>query len=182
MNHCHARSIPLGTPAVICDGSRQSRIVAAKRIPGGRESHPPSAPTRPAPVVGCGAIHFSRGGQATRSQSSAGCRARCQAGYPSRLVSATGGAEVRWLPLSCLSRPPTDLDGNGGVGGPVGTENRGWGYDRILGALANLGYQVSDQTVGNILRLHNIAPAPERSRATTRKEFIRSHMEVLAGD
>ena len=50
-----------------------------------------------------------------------------------------------------------------------------------MGALANLGYQVSDQTVGNILRRHNIAPAPERSRATTRKEFIRSHMEVLAG-
>src|SRR5438876_5319606 len=31
-------------------------------------------------------------------------------------------------------------------------ENRSWGYDRIVGALANLGYTVSDQTVGNILR------------------------------
>ena len=60
-------------------------------------------------------------------------------------------------------------------------ENRGWGYDRIVGALANLGFQVSDQTVGNILRRHNIAPAPERSRTTTLKEFIRSHMDVLAG-
>jgi hypothetical protein len=30
-------------------------------------------------------------------------------------------------------------------------ENSGWGYDRIIGALANLGYPVSDQTVGNIL-------------------------------
>ena len=27
-------------------------------------------------------------------------------------------------------------------------ENSGWGYDRIVGALANLGYTVSDQTVG----------------------------------
>jgi transposase InsO family protein len=60
-------------------------------------------------------------------------------------------------------------------------ENRGWGYDRIVGALANLGHPVSDQTVGNILRRHNLAPAPERSRTTTWKEFIRSHMEVLAG-
>jgi putative transposase len=60
-------------------------------------------------------------------------------------------------------------------------ENRGWGYDRIVGALANLGYQVSDQTVGNILRRHDIAPAPERSRTTTWKEFIKSHMDVLAG-
>jgi hypothetical protein len=60
-------------------------------------------------------------------------------------------------------------------------ENRSWGYDRVAGALANLGHVVSDQTVGNILRRHKIAPAPERSRTTTWKEFIRSHMAVLAG-
>jgi putative transposase len=60
-------------------------------------------------------------------------------------------------------------------------ENRGWGYDRIVGALANLGHAISDRTVGNILRRQNIAPAPERSRTTTWKEFIRSHMDVLAG-
>jgi len=60
-------------------------------------------------------------------------------------------------------------------------ENRSWGYDRIVGALANLGHQVSDQTVGNILRRHHIAPAPQRSRTTTWKEFIQSHVEVLAG-
>ena len=60
-------------------------------------------------------------------------------------------------------------------------ENSSWGYDRIVGALANLGHQISDQTVGNILRRHDIAPAPERSRTTTWKEFIRSHMDVLAG-
>src|SRR5215831_17251378 len=60
-------------------------------------------------------------------------------------------------------------------------ENRGWGYDRFVGALANLGHPVSDQTVGNILRRHNIAPAPQRSRITTWKEFIQSHMDVLGG-
>ena len=60
-------------------------------------------------------------------------------------------------------------------------ENRSWGYDRIAGALANLGHRISDQTVGNILRRHNLAPAPERSRTTTWKEFIRSHTDVLAG-
>ena len=59
-------------------------------------------------------------------------------------------------------------------------DNRGWGYDRIVGALANLGHAITDRTVGNILRRHNIAPAPERSRTTSWKEFIRSHMEVLA--
>ena len=34
-------------------------------------------------------------------------------------------------------------------------ENSGWGYDRIVGALANLGHQVSDQTVGNILKKYS---------------------------
>jgi hypothetical protein len=32
-------------------------------------------------------------------------------------------------------------------------EHRSWGYDRIVGALANLGYTISDQTVGNIWRM-----------------------------
>src|SRR5216683_6155524 len=41
-------------------------------------------------------------------------------------------------------------------------ENRDWGYDRIVGALANLGYEISDQSVGNILRRHALPPAPER--------------------
>ena len=60
-------------------------------------------------------------------------------------------------------------------------ENSGWGYDRIVGALANLGHQVSDQTVGNILHRHGIEPAPQRSKTTTWKEFIGRHMDVLAG-
>ena len=33
-------------------------------------------------------------------------------------------------------------------------ENRDWGYDRIAGVLANLGYKVCDQTVGNVLQRH----------------------------
>jgi hypothetical protein len=39
-------------------------------------------------------------------------------------------------------------------------EHRSWGYDRIVGALANLGYTVSDQTVGNILKRHGLPPPP----------------------
>ena len=37
-------------------------------------------------------------------------------------------------------------------------ENSDWGYDRIVGAMANLGYTLSDQTVGNILQRHDILP------------------------
>ena len=60
-------------------------------------------------------------------------------------------------------------------------ENSDWRYDRIVGAMANLGYRLSDQTVGNILQRHGIPPAPDRKRTTTWSDFIRAHMSVLAG-
>ncbi len=58
-------------------------------------------------------------------------------------------------------------------------ENRSWGYDRIQGAMNHLGYTISDQTVGNILKRHGISPAPERKKTITWREFIRSHWDVL---
>jgi putative transposase len=61
----------------------------------------------------------------------------------------------------------------------IAQENRSWGYDRIVGALANLGHTISDQTVGNILKRHGLPPAPERKTTTTWKEFIRTHLDVL---
>ena len=60
-------------------------------------------------------------------------------------------------------------------------ENSDWGYDCIVGAMPNLGYRLSDQTVGNILHRNGIAPAPARKRTTTWADFIRVHMAVLAG-
>lgn len=61
-------------------------------------------------------------------------------------------------------------------------ENPGWGYDRIQGALKNLGHEVSDQTVGNILKQNGIEPAPERKQQTSPtswKTFLKSHWDVL---
>ena len=63
----------------------------------------------------------------------------------------------------------------------MASENRDWGYDRIVGALANLGYMISDQTVGNVLQRHALPPAPERKRTTTWPAFIRTHLALLAG-
>lgn len=60
-------------------------------------------------------------------------------------------------------------------------ENASWGYDRLVGALANLGYILSDQTVGNMLSRHDISPAPKRKQTTSWKDFIRAHLDVLAG-
>jgi putative transposase len=60
-------------------------------------------------------------------------------------------------------------------------ENPGWDYDRIAGVLSNLGHNVADQSVGNVLRRHGMAPAPKRSQTTAWKDFIAAHMAVLAG-
>jgi len=40
-------------------------------------------------------------------------------------------------------------------------ENPTWGFDRIQGALKNVGFRISDTTVGNILKAHGIEPAPD---------------------
>ncbi len=62
-------------------------------------------------------------------------------------------------------------------------ENRGWGYRRIQGALANLGHLLAYNTIADILRRHGMEPAPERSRKTTWKEFLRSHWDqIVASD
>jgi len=59
-------------------------------------------------------------------------------------------------------------------------ENPSWGYDRIQGALANVGYSISDTTVANVLEQHGIEPSDDRKRQTTWKTFIKSHWDVLA--
>src|SRR5262245_39510257 len=81
-------------------------------------------------------------------------------------------------PHKSLGRPRVDQELEALVV-RMARENRSWGYDRIVGALANLGYCISDQTVGNILRRHGIPPAPERKKTTAWTEFIRIHMDVL---
>jgi transposase InsO family protein len=59
-------------------------------------------------------------------------------------------------------------------------ENPTWGYNRIQGALANLGHEISPTTIGNILKQHGVSPAPGCKRHTTWKTFIDAHWDVLA--
>ena len=53
------------------------------------------------------------------------------------------GSQQRSYP----GRPPLDAATEALIV-PIASENSGWGYDRMVGALANLGHVVSDQTVG----------------------------------
>ncbi len=59
-------------------------------------------------------------------------------------------------------------------------ENTSWGYDRIQGALANLGHIIAPNTVKNILKRHGIEPAPERGKRTCWKRFLKAHWDVMA--
>jgi len=59
-------------------------------------------------------------------------------------------------------------------------ENVSWGYDRIQGALSNLGHIIAPNTVKNILKRHGIEPAPEREKRTSRKKFLKAHWDVMA--
>jgi hypothetical protein len=54
-------------------------------------------------------------------------------------------------------------------------ENPTWGYDRLQGALANLGHKISDTTVGNILKAQGVEPAPDRKRQSSWKTFLKAH-------
>jgi hypothetical protein len=93
----------------------------------------------------------------------------------SRLVSHTGW--LRSLPAAhraARGRPRTSPEIEALVV-RWARQNSGWGYDRMVRALANLGHPVTDQTMGNILRQHGIGPVPQQSKTTTWKDLIRRH-------
>ncbi len=58
-------------------------------------------------------------------------------------------------------------------------ENRGWGYTRIRGALANLGHEIGRGTIAEILKQAGMEPAPEREKKGTWAEFLKTHWDVL---
>jgi putative transposase len=59
--------------------------------------------------------------------------------------------------------------------------NRGWGYTRIRGALANLGHEIGRGTIAKILKRAGMGPAPGRERKTTWAEFLETHWDVMGG-
>jgi putative transposase len=61
----------------------------------------------------------------------------------------------------------------------MATENPGWGYTRIQGALANLKYMLARGTVRNILKEQGIEPAPERSKHMPWSVFLKAHWKAL---
>ena len=63
----------------------------------------------------------------------------------------------------------------------MATENPGWGYTRIQGALKNLGHRVGRSTIATILKQQGIPPSGERQ--TSWQTFLRAHWgAVVAAD
>jgi putative transposase len=80
-------------------------------------------------------------------------------------------------------RPPIAAD----IEAPIlrlAEENPAWGYLRIHGELAKLGFRSGCSTVRAVLRRHGVPPAPERGRrASTWRSFLRHYRhECLATD
>jgi putative transposase len=61
-------------------------------------------------------------------------------------------------------------------------DNPGWGYRRIHGELAGLGYKLAPSTVWQILKDAGIDPAPTRSRQTWRTFLEAQAKTILAAD
>lgn len=86
--------------------------------------------------------------------------------YSDRRTRAAGRARVRQVIVDLVLR--------------FARENPAWGYDRIQGALANVGYHIADSTVANILKMHGSEPAPTRQRRTSWRTFLSAHWDTLA--
>jgi putative transposase len=59
----------------------------------------------------------------------------------------------------------------------MATENPGWGYTRIQGALKNLGHRVARSTIAKVLKQRGIPPRGERQ--TSWQTFLRAHWDAL---
>ena len=91
-----------------------------------------------------------------------------------KLIARKYDRTARYRP----GRPRTDHESESLVI-QMATENRDWGYTRIIGALSNLGNNLGRGPVANILKRNGIEPAAERSRTTTWKKFLTQHWELI---
>ncbi len=59
-------------------------------------------------------------------------------------------------------------------------DNPHWGEDSIRDRMVDLGYDISDRTISNVLRRHGIPPSPQRRRTNNWQRFLAAHWPNLA--
>ena len=62
----------------------------------------------------------------------------------------------------------------------MASNNPGWGYTRICGAIYNLGHVIGRNTVKRILLDNGIDPAPLRSKGMSWSTFLKAHWGAIA--
>ena len=104
---------------------------------------------------------------------------RCRSASPNHPSYAGENREGRRFCSKCFS--PTGIP-SGEISSLIlqmATENPGWGYTRIQGALKNLGHGVARSTVARVLKANGISPAPDRPSSW--RTFLRAHWGAIAG-
>jgi hypothetical protein len=88
-----------------------------------------------------------------------------------------------FLPQRRAGRPPTSPEVVALIL-RLARENPRWGYSRIHGELAKLGYRVGRSTVRDTLKRRHVPPAPERARrGSTWRQFLGRHRhQIVACD
>jgi hypothetical protein len=164
----------LGTVASARNWHGQSMTSPPVGIPHRRESNPALVPARqysPLQLRACTLAeigkHFGR-----KLLSDVACVAKPEniLGWYRRLIARKfDGSKHRSYP----GRPRGSPEGEALIV-CMAKENGSWGYDRIAGALANIGHYISDQTVGNVLKRHGIpnAASPPPGRISSRRTWL----------
>src|SRR5215831_2180192 len=141
----------MGSPVGVRDRPGESRTPASERISHGGELHSESAPPAGIPPDRWREDYAGRDRQASGAESAAESRWSRETRYPSRLVPQAHRAQVRRLETAPVGGTTTRPPGDRESGGSLGTREFRLGIRPDCGSAGQLGHQLSDQTVGNIL-------------------------------
>jgi len=149
------------TPTGVRDRPGKPGTAAAERVFSGGESGFAGTPPHPIAFVRPRKIRLGRDGKrlGRKALAQVACVAKPDtilAWYRRLIARKFDGSKHRRYPGRPRIEPQLEM-----LIVQMAKENAGWGYDRIVGALAKLGHEVSDETVGNVLKRHGIAPALE---------------------
>jgi putative transposase len=84
----------------------------------------------------------------------------------------------RWTTPHTRPGRPAIPTGVRALGRRLATENPTWGYRRVHGELAGLGYRIGASTVWKILRIAGIDPAPRRAGPSW-AQFLRAQAQTI---